>query len=89
MVVKKDLGTRLVCSDCGKKFYDLHRSQPQCPKCGGSPAIYKRLKMRVSRLMDLDVEPDDEDVVLDEMEIVPLDSKDMDFSEDYSEEALV
>jgi uncharacterized protein (TIGR02300 family) len=30
----RDLGVRYVCFNCGGKFYDLHRPEPVCPKCG-------------------------------------------------------
>jgi uncharacterized protein (TIGR02300 family) len=30
----RDLGVRYVCFNCGGKFYDLHRPEPICPKCG-------------------------------------------------------
>jgi uncharacterized protein (TIGR02300 family) len=30
----RDLGTKHACYSCGTKFYDLHRPDPICPKCG-------------------------------------------------------
>jgi len=39
----KDLGTKHTCFKCGTKFYDLHKPDPLCPKCGAnqreSPAL--------------------------------------------------
>ena len=39
----KDLGTKHTCFKCGTKFYDLHKPEPLCPKCGAnqreSPAL--------------------------------------------------
>jgi uncharacterized protein (TIGR02300 family) len=33
----KDLGIKHTCWKCGTKFYDLKKSDPQCPKCGSDP----------------------------------------------------
>lgn len=29
-----DLGTKHSCFNCSIKFYDLHKPEPICPKCG-------------------------------------------------------
>ena len=31
----ESLGRKHVCISCGIKFYDLNRSEPACPRCGG------------------------------------------------------
>jgi uncharacterized protein (TIGR02300 family) len=31
-----DYGTKFQCFQCGTKFYDLHRPEPICPKCGAN-----------------------------------------------------
>ena len=33
-MAKPKLGAKVVCGDCGARFYDLKRSDPECPKCG-------------------------------------------------------
>ena len=33
-MVKKVLGNKYACYQCGCKFYDLGRPRPLCPKCG-------------------------------------------------------
>jgi uncharacterized protein (TIGR02300 family) len=32
-VAIKNLGTKLVCSNCEARFYDLNKKSPICPKC--------------------------------------------------------
>ena len=88
MSVKKNLGSRFSCSDCGRKFYDLHRSNPTCPKCGGLPATIMKKEYRISKVAALDVDTDDADVLPDELEIVPIDELADEFADDYSEDAL-
>jgi hypothetical protein len=47
---KAKLGQRWVCFSCGAPFYDLHRPEPQCPKCGtnqmDSPLLKKPKRVR-------------------------------------------
>ena len=31
------LGKRHTCVNCDCKYYDLHRREPECPRCGASP----------------------------------------------------
>lgn len=38
--MQKELGSKHTCGDCGTKFYDLGRHQPQCPKCGWNPGDF-------------------------------------------------
>ena len=31
-----DLGHKITCEECGKKFYDLNKTPAICPKCGAT-----------------------------------------------------
>lgn len=33
-MARPELGTKHVCPECGKKFYDLNRDPAECPGCG-------------------------------------------------------
>jgi uncharacterized protein (TIGR02300 family) len=35
----RDLGRKYTCFKCGSKFYDLHRADPLCPKCGADQRL--------------------------------------------------
>jgi uncharacterized protein (TIGR02300 family) len=35
-MTKPELGTKRLCVHCGAKFYDLHHSPINCPKCGAA-----------------------------------------------------
>ena len=37
VVVGGQLGTKYTCHECGRKFYDLGKPDPACPKCGADP----------------------------------------------------
>ncbi len=37
-MAKPELGAKVLCRDCGARFYDLKRSDAECPKCS---TIYK------------------------------------------------
>ncbi len=47
---KAKLGQRYVCFSCGARFYDLHKPEPECPKCGTnqleSPLLKKPKRVR-------------------------------------------
>ena len=90
MVVKKDkLGGRHQCSECDIKFYDLNRPNPVCPKCGGKPRLDFKPKVKSSKpTVDLDFEPEEAELPNDEIEMIPLDEAEEDFS-DFGEETLV
>jgi hypothetical protein len=32
----RELGSKFICFNCGTKFYDLHKPEPLCPKCGAN-----------------------------------------------------
>lgn len=36
-----ELGTKLACTGCSERFYDLNRSPAVCPKCGAAQALPK------------------------------------------------
>ena len=38
---RPELGTKLACTGCSERFYDLNRSPAVCPKCGASQALPK------------------------------------------------
>ena len=42
LMAKPELGAKVVCGDCGARFYDLKRSDPECPKCG---TVFKAAKV--------------------------------------------
>jgi uncharacterized protein (TIGR02300 family) len=52
-VAIKDLGTKLVCLNCGARFYDLKKKPPVCPKCN---VEYVAVKARM-RKATVKVEP--------------------------------
>jgi len=75
----KDLGTKHICFKCGTKFYDLHKPDPLCPKCGAnqreSPALKaptpseRRARARAPEPKPAEVEVDaelEDDAELDE-----------------------
>jgi uncharacterized protein (TIGR02300 family) len=35
----RDLGVKYACFRCGSHFYDLHRPDPVCPKCGANQRL--------------------------------------------------
>ena len=45
-MAKPELGAKVVCGDCGARFYDLKRQDPECPKCG---TVYKAAKVSKPR----------------------------------------
>jgi len=49
---KTKLGDRWTCFSCAAKFYDLHKPQPVCPKCGSnqheSPQFKQKKTKKVS-----------------------------------------
>jgi uncharacterized protein (TIGR02300 family) len=38
---RPELGTKLSCTGCSERFYDLNRSPAVCPKCGAQQAAPK------------------------------------------------
>lgn len=70
------LGKRLICDDCGTKYYDLNRDPPQCPKCGGKQIRKKALKTAITAPVNISVE-DEEELVKDDLDLEPLDDLDL------------
>jgi uncharacterized protein (TIGR02300 family) len=76
----KDLGTKHTCFKCGTRFYDLHKPEPLCTKCGAdqrespalrAPTASERRKARPPEPKPAEVEVDaelEEDAELDEDE---------------------
>ena len=43
---RPELGTKLACTGCSERFYDLNRSPVLCPKCGAQqPAVKPRASL--------------------------------------------
>ena len=40
----KDLGSKMTCTECGIKFYDLNKSPASCPKCHLTVENIKKIK---------------------------------------------
>ena len=38
---RPELGTKLACTGCSERFYDLNRSIAKCPKCGAEQPLPK------------------------------------------------
>jgi uncharacterized protein (TIGR02300 family) len=38
---RPELGTKLACTGCSERFYDLNRSPAVCPKCGAPQSLPK------------------------------------------------
>jgi len=43
-VAKAEWGTKIVCSGCEARFYDLRRKEPECPTCGTKVKPKKKAK---------------------------------------------
>jgi len=41
-MAKPEWGSKVLCSDCGMRFYDLKREEPECPTCG---TVHKAVKV--------------------------------------------
>jgi hypothetical protein len=81
LMAKPQLGAKVVCKDCGARFYDLKRSDAECPKCS---TIYKAAKVSKQRkikrpetkivkahivLVDDTDDSDDEALLLDDVDV--------------------
>lgn len=77
------LGKRLVCEDCGKKYYDLNRSKFACPKCGCTKTRKNSVKIGASVPMAIDVD-EDEEMGNEDLNLEPLD--DLELNDDDIEE---
>ena len=45
-MVKKSLGKKCSCPNCGALFYDLNRKKIICPKCGADYVVPKPIKAK-------------------------------------------
>ncbi len=70
------LGKRLICDECGTKYYDLKRDPPQCPKCASTQIRKKALKTAITAPVNISVE-DEEELVKDDLDLEPLDDLDL------------
>ena len=77
-------GKRLICDECGAKYYDLNKNPAICPKCGSRKTRKKTLKAMVASPVTIDVDEDD-DVKADDMDLEPLD--DLEINSDDVKEA--
>jgi len=73
----KMLGKRLICDECGTKYYDLNRNLIKCPRCGCTRTRKTPIKPAAPVPVALDIEAD-EDIKDDDMELEPLDDLEMD-----------
>ena len=75
------LGKRLICDDCGTKYYDMNRNPATCPKCGSSKIRKKALKTTISAPINISVDEED-DLAKDDIDLEPLDELEMDSDSD-------
>jgi hypothetical protein len=75
------LGKRLICDDCGAKYYDLNRNPATCPKCGCTRIRKKALKTAIAAPMNINVD-DEEDLNKDDIDLEPLDDLEIDSDSD-------
>jgi uncharacterized protein (TIGR02300 family) len=46
---KPELGTKVACTACHERFYDLNRSPAKCPKCGAEQQPERPRALRTPR----------------------------------------
>lgn len=74
------LGKRLICDDCGVKYYDMNRNPAVCPKCGCSRIRKRSLKTAISNPVNITV--DDDDLAKDDFDLDALDDLDVSSDDD-------
>jgi predicted nucleic acid-binding Zn-ribbon protein len=74
------LGKRLICDDCGTKYYDLNRNPAVCPKCGCERIRKRSLKTAVSVPVNINVE--DNELNKDDFDLDSLDDLDVSSDDD-------
>lgn len=79
------LGKRLICDDCGGKYYDMNRSPAQCPRCGCTKIRKKSLKTAITSPVNINVE-EEEEISKDDIGLDPLD--DIDLAADSDDDDL-
>lgn len=62
------LGKKFNCYSCGTKFYDLHKPEKKCPKCGADQLAKPAIKSRMAaiRSSEYEVEEEEEPVLEDD-----------------------
>jgi uncharacterized protein (TIGR02300 family) len=91
---KSSLGTRFICYNCSKKFYDLTKPEPICPGCGANqfedptpdPRVAVMERYKGSRMSAKDAAPSKAAFNVEETESTETDNTDED---DDSSAALV
>ena len=48
-MAKPEWGAKVVCTDCGMRFYDLTRDEPECPTCGTVKKLAKIFNPKKAR----------------------------------------
>ncbi len=69
------LGKRLICDDCGTKYYDMNRNPAVCPKCGCARIRKRSLRTAMSNPVTINV--DDEDLTKNDLDLDSLDDLDV------------
>jgi uncharacterized protein (TIGR02300 family) len=90
----RDLGSKFTCFNCGTRFYDLHKPEPVCPKCGADQreatkvsAIGERRRSRAAEPATPEPEEVEKDAASDETEeIEPADTEDDEEDEEEDDE---
>ncbi len=86
-MAKPQLGATVVCKDCGARFYDLKRSDPECPKCGTVFKAHKvskpkKVKEPGPKVVETPVVSDDETDDSDDEALLLADDNDDDIESD-------
>lgn len=60
-----ELGKKMICQECGTRFFDLKRSKLHCPRCSGSQVILldqanSRARFQETYEPEVDLELEDE-----------------------------
>jgi uncharacterized protein (TIGR02300 family) len=85
--LKKKLGNRLECPDCGTKFYDLNKPIPSCPSCGSAPRTVEKVKTRAPKIIEVEIEaPEEVEVPAEDMEALAFDTIEDDDLHDFADE---
>jgi len=87
LMAKPELGAKVVCGDCGARFYDLKRSDPECPKCGtvfkaAKVSKPKKVKEPGPKVVETPVVSDDETDDSDDEALLLADDNDDDIESD-------
>lgn len=80
-------GKKLVCQECGTKFFDLNRPNPTCPKCSSKKVTALELviaKLKLKEPVLPVIEPEDEEVAadIDDDEVEELETEEVETEEE-------